>query len=295
MSSAITTTTTTKCTPANQCALRTKKPPTSRDLEIYKRVKIQGFQQWEVAQDQQLHYSRVSQVIKRVERWLAAGGDPIDPQIRDYAARQRLALGTCKMRLARGIEIASMALEFNQPVQTTRRRMHGPTEVWREETSREIPKVNLPALRLLVDATQALHQLEQQEESTPTPPPASDRELLRAVFDLLCTWRACAEAQGTLATTPNIPALISESLTNLLGSQTSDLCQRSQRNAQVPLPIAQVPVPTPQAPVPTAQEPLNLSPSPTPSLDANANSPTTSDSPPKKSPPHLSPPHQPEA
>src|SRR6188768_711983 len=111
MSNAITTTTKTAATLSIP---RIKKPPTSRDLEIYKRVKIKGREQWEVAQEHELHYSRVSQIVKRVERWLAAGGDPLDPQIRDHAARKQLALGMHKLRLARAAEIASMALEFNQ-------------------------------------------------------------------------------------------------------------------------------------------------------------------------------------
>ena len=142
MSSAITTTTT-KNPLANHRAPRVKKPPTARNLEIYKRVKIQGFLQWEVAQDHQLHYSRVAQIIKRVERWLAAGGDPLDPQIRDHAARQRLALGMHKLRLARGIEVASMALEFKQPVTTTRRRVQG---VFRTLARRNHPRNHKPSI-----------------------------------------------------------------------------------------------------------------------------------------------------
>ena len=44
------------------------KIPTSRDLEIYKRVRVRRELQWEVAADMSLHYTRVSQIIKRVER-----------------------------------------------------------------------------------------------------------------------------------------------------------------------------------------------------------------------------------
>jgi hypothetical protein len=272
MSHAITTTT--SRTVAAQRAPRVKKVPSARDLEIYKRVKIQGFLQWEVAQDHELHYSRVAQIIKRVERWLASGGDPIDPQIRDHAARQRLAKGMHKLRLARGIEIASMALEFNQPVTTTRRRVQGSTELWREETSREVPKVNLGALRLLVDATQALHQVELQEQSAAAQ--STDRELLCMVFDLLCTWRARAEAQDTVRRVTDIPALVSECLFKLLGPQTADLGDRMPRIAQEAFLRPKAPVPTAQSPLPSAQEPLNLSPSSDPSLATNAIPPTTS-------------------
>ncbi len=286
MSNALTTTTTTMNSLANR-APRAKKPPTSRDLEIYKRVKIKGFEQWEVAQDHELHYSRVSQIVQRVERWLATGGDPLDPVLRDHAARHHLAQANYKLRLARGIEIASMALEFNQPVKTTRRRVQGVTELWREESSRETPHLNLGALRLLIDATQTLHHLEQQQQSATTQ--STDRELLCYVFDLLCSWRARAEAQDAVRRVTDIPALVSESLFNLLGSQTADLgdrmpliAQQALLKPQAPLPTAKAPLPSAQATVPTPQEPLNLSPSPDAPLDTNANAQTTSESPPQK-------------
>src|SRR5687768_11312150 len=92
--------TTTSLTPRSPLrAPRSPRPPSDRDLEIYKRVKIVGLHHWEVAQEQELDRSRVSQIVKRVTRWLAAGGQAIDPLIRDHAARQRLAQGDLKLRL----------------------------------------------------------------------------------------------------------------------------------------------------------------------------------------------------
>jgi hypothetical protein len=107
-------------------ALANLRPPKSRDLEIYKKVKIQLREQWEVAHDLNLHYSRVSQIVKRVGRWLAAGGSPTDPELRDYAARQRLSRATHKLRLERAVELASCAMEANPPpLRTKRRRVVG--------------------------------------------------------------------------------------------------------------------------------------------------------------------------
>ena len=59
--------------------------------------------QWAVAVDLQLHYSRVSQIVKKVEQWLAAGGSPTDPEIRDHVARRRLSHANHKLRVVRAI------------------------------------------------------------------------------------------------------------------------------------------------------------------------------------------------
>ena len=75
------------------------RPPTERDLEIFKRVKVRGHQQWEVAQDYGLHYSRVSQILKKVALWFIIGGSPTDPELRDLAARQRISRATHRLRL----------------------------------------------------------------------------------------------------------------------------------------------------------------------------------------------------
>src|SRR3954471_16385215 len=135
-------------------------PPSERDLTVYKRVRIWRDPQWAVAVDLQLHYSRVSQIVKKVEQWLLAGGSPTDPEIRDHVARRRLSRADHKLRLQRAVELATAAMEAEpQPQTTTRRRTVQGTEVWREETTREPPAVNLAAVRLLVRATEALHKL----------------------------------------------------------------------------------------------------------------------------------------
>src|SRR6476620_1713682 len=160
-------------------------PPTDRDLHIYKLVKIQLREQWEVAQDHHIDASRVSQIIKRVNRWLAAGGDPADPILRHHAAQQRLNTGMLKLRLARAVELASYALEFPQPAVTTKKRYHGITEVWREEITHDAPKLSLPALRTLLDASQAIQKLDDGHKATKSPEPLSDDEVLRLIIDLL--------------------------------------------------------------------------------------------------------------
>lgn len=173
------------------------RPPSDRDLEIYKRVKIQLVEQYLVAQEQNLHYSRVSQIIKRVGKWLAAGGSPTDPQLRDHAARQRLSRATHRLRLERAVELATHAMEWNPPQTTRRRRIVGGAEVWREEVDRDQPAVNLSAVRLLIRATDSLRDWEgqggQEEE------PLTEQGLIQMVFELLCQLRERAEKEGRIA------------------------------------------------------------------------------------------------
>lgn len=262
-------TSSTSPSPAKKPAPRRLRPPSSRDLDIYKRVKLKGYEQWEVAQDYQLHYSRVCQIVKRVTRWLAAGGLADDPLIRDYAARQRLSRGMLKLRLSRAIELATMGLEFQGTVETTRRRVCGITEVWREESSRNAPRNSIGALRVIVQATQALRELEDEERDQGTQQDASDEDLLKTVFELLCGWRARAEAAGQIAQAADIRAAVADGLSAVVGSNFVQVCRvtlsRTQESIQsleapqAPVPAVQAAFPSAQATFPSAQEPLKLS------------------------------------
>jgi hypothetical protein len=193
--------------------------PSDRDLEIYRRVKIWRHPQWEVAVDNKVTHSRVSQIVKKVDRWLAAGGEPNDPHIKEHVARQQLSTATHKMRLVRAIEWATNAMEREPaPLTTTKKRTIRGTEVWSEETTRDIPPVNLSAVRLLVRATEALHSLNTIEAKEPTPEPKTEQNLFPAVHGLLCRWRAQAAAAGRVPPVPDVSVLITTTLHTLLGT-----------------------------------------------------------------------------
>jgi hypothetical protein len=210
--------------------------------------------QYEVSNDFGLHYTRVSQIIKKVRRWLAAGGDTNDLDVKEHAARQNLARSTHKLRLQRAIEIASYQMETDLPtLKTTRRRLQHGNELWREETSREQSPVNLSAVRLLVRATEALSKLDDGKQ--PEIPKASlaEPDLRRAVFDLLCAWRSRAEADGCLEPTPSPTELVSSTLHQLLGP-TFQLPANGSSSAQEPLNLS-APSETPLAPTTALQTP----------------------------------------
>jgi hypothetical protein len=185
-------------------------------------VKIQRAEQWAVAAKFNLHDSRVSQIIKKVHCWIAAGGSPADPQLRDHMARHRVARAHQRLRLLRAVEVATHAVEAEtHPLKKTRRRWVGGTEVWCEETSVPQPDVSLSAVRLLLKAIESLQNFETDEDraSTDTPPSSdAQADLLPAVFNLLCTWRAAAEADGRVQPASDIPHLIADLLNNLLAA-----------------------------------------------------------------------------
>jgi hypothetical protein len=262
---------------------RIPRQPSERDLAIWKRVNIKRHPQYEVAVDFQLKYSRISQIVKRVGQWLAAGGDPIDPQIKDHIGRQHLAHSSHKLRLARAIELATAAMEAEPtPVTTTRKRtIHG-SEIWREETTRDAPYINLNAVRLLVRATEALNKLNNQDETEPEPCPATEQNLFPAVHSLLCRWRAEAVASGRVPPVPDIPTLTTTLLNTFLGAcpepkpVTSVVAGLPTEPQPIVVPdpvLAGLPTANVVAGLPTEPPPAADSASPASSLRSQASSP----------------------
>jgi hypothetical protein len=207
--------------------------PSARDLEIYKGYVILQHHQCAIAQMYQINQSRISQIVGKVRRWLAAGGSPADPAIRDHLAQEQLAKATKRLRLMRIIEKATYASEARLESQvTTKSRYHGLSEVWREETRVKSPEVNLPALKLLLRAVKELDDLEsRQEEPSPSPasPQLTEEQLLHSVYQLLCRWRSRAEAAGNVTASVDVPAFIADTLTTILGiTFNPDLPPQSQ-------------------------------------------------------------------
>src|SRR4051794_39782468 len=97
--------------------------PSPRDLEIYKRSVVFKHDQLAIAAHYDLSQPRISQILNNVRDWLAAGGNPEDPAIRDHFAQQKLTRATQKIRLLRVIDMATYAMENRLPsqVKTTHR------------------------------------------------------------------------------------------------------------------------------------------------------------------------------
>jgi hypothetical protein len=232
------------------------KPPSERDLEIYKLVKIQRREQVSVAWQYEIDASRVSQIVKNVRRWLAAGGAPTDPELRDHVSRQRFARATHKLRLTRAVELATYAMETEpRRLKTTRTRSVGGTVIWTEETTREQPEVDLAAVRLLIRSTEALQALEDQDELNAEAAPPQEQDLLPAIFDFLCRLRARAEADGRLQASSDINSTVATALNTLLGTEIPVGWDKAARAADGP---------------PSDSRPLNMSAEPTEPVAATA-------------------------
>lgn len=217
--------------------------PSPRDLQIYKGFVIFNRDQASIAMNLNISRARVAQVVKRVKRWLAAGGSPSDPEIREHLAQENLSHATKRIRLLRIIDRANYAAEHQLPSQkTTKTRYHGTTAVWHEETAVLAPAVNLPALRLLLNAVKTLDELETRDSPVRqslagrgSPDPAlTEDQLLLSVFELLCRWRTKAEAAGHLPRVTNLRQLIAENLHALIGPLASGLSSSSPADHHSP-------------------------------------------------------------
>jgi hypothetical protein len=207
--------------------------PSRRDLQIYKGYVILQQDQLSIAAHFDIGRTRISQIVAKVKRWLAAGGSPTDPQIRDHLAQQRLSEASQRIRLLRIIDKATYAAEARLPSQKIiKSRYHGTSEVWRDETSILAPEVNLPALRLLLRAVKDFGEFEKTHgHSAQEKPsqPLSENQLLFTAFELLCRWRAQAEAAGHFPASADIRQLVFENLHALLGPLASRLTTTDTR------------------------------------------------------------------
>jgi len=231
--------------------------PSARDLEIFNRSVVLGHNQCTIAMDYNLHQPRISRILARVRRWLAAGGSPSDPAIRDQLAQQKLAKSLQKLRLKRVIERATYAMEYQQPSEvTTKSRYHGVSEVWREETRRQQPEINMPAMRLVLRAVNALDRLDatsDHEAPSKQQNALSESALLQSVFDFLCRLRARAEAAGQLPPAADLPQFIAHSLHALIGIPLGHLiCQAQPATRNIP---ANIPLPPESSIAPTTDLP----------------------------------------
>jgi len=213
-------------------------PPSPRDLEIYKRSVVFKHDQLAIAAHYDLGQPRISQIVNSVRQWLAAGGNPEDPEIRDHFAQQKLTRATQKIRLLRVIDMANYAIENRLPAQvTTKSRYHGVSEVWREEVRKQAPEVNLPAMRVLLRAVKTLDDLEANPDQAAPDKSGqhlSEDDLLQSVFDLLCRWRTRAEAAGRLPHAPDIAQCIADGLANLIGPTVIDTLRVASQSIHSP-------------------------------------------------------------
>ena len=199
--------------------------PSRRDQEIFKRVVVHCQRQYEVGADLKLTPSRVSQIVNRVRRWLAAGSQG-DPETLAALERRRLELALAQARHEAIYErlIREADRQAAHPQQTTvrtemkasgRRQPPGDSATEDAEVTKVITTVRDQPLdvQLLKAAQRSAIELERLAEREPIPAPRSsampsDNELFLAIYDILCDWRRRAEHAGKVTKSCNVPAFI---------------------------------------------------------------------------------------
>src|SRR5262245_28769673 len=196
--------------------------PSARSQQIFQRVVIHCQKQCDVAADLGVSPSRVSHIVARVRRWLAAGGQG-DPETLSHLEQQRLerslararheALYELSLRAATGGASASRPARASRP-RTTKPCRVGPARA----ASAGPPKASSPTLNPELDTSNSAHspppinvqllktaqrsaiELQKLAELDPLPEPAAEKptdyELFSALYDLLCDRRRHAESQG---------------------------------------------------------------------------------------------------
>jgi hypothetical protein len=177
---------------ACQRAARRRPAHYLRDLDIFKKVEIEGWTHAEAAAYFKLDRSRITQIIAEVRRHLALAAQD-DPEIKDFEARQRLDRELEKMRLQHALDIAARAMRREQNM-LLRKRMgsrdkDGSKEGWSETVQQDI-KPNMQPVNTYLRASRQLSNLSKREaESQPEDTFINDEDLFTAVFVVLEDWR----------------------------------------------------------------------------------------------------------
>src|SRR5262245_19709770 len=190
--------------PDHRSLPRQKRPPSARDQAIYLDRQTRGCSQQQLAADNRLSQSRISQILRRVEQWRANLRPQAEGEL-DHAERQRLERWLERERQQAIYDRAIRAFDTApRELKTTKEGQRGGTD-YRETTIREQPP-GTPLLRVAQRAADALGKIADK----PPPPPVQCEEAERAERHrqmqlTLYTLRREAEAAGKVAKTQYDP------------------------------------------------------------------------------------------
>jgi hypothetical protein len=187
--------------------------PGERDLQIYAAVRIDGRRQVDVAAEFGISQGRVSQIVRRVQRWRVAMAPAAEFERRD---QQQIQRWLDDQRLEKLYEEAmELYRQSCQPRRKERRGKRGQEE-WSTEAIDHGPG-NVQCLKLAARLIQMRREDELARPSSPVSIEGADEE---ALFRRLCDLRVRAEMRGNVAATAAAPAdLVGELLDNLLGTR----------------------------------------------------------------------------
>ena len=174
---------------------RKKRAPSARDQAIVLAYRTRGCSQEELAHDNRLSQRRISQIVQRVERWLADRHPAAENQL-DHAQRQRLERELERERL-QAIYSRSIRDYDRAPTELkTKRAGQRGDHKFQEETTRTV----LPNVQLLKTALRASEDLGQLADREPparlSDPEWEARERRNIMHTELCNLRHEAEEKG---------------------------------------------------------------------------------------------------
>ena len=143
---------------------RKKRAPSARDQAILLAYRTRGCSQEELAEDNHLSQRRISQIIQRVERWLADRNPAAENQL-DHQQRQRLERELERERLQAIYSRSIRDYDRTPSELTTSRSGQRGENAFHEETVRQV----LPNVQLLKTALRASEDLGKLADREPPP------------------------------------------------------------------------------------------------------------------------------
>jgi len=212
-------TTTVPAKPDHRSLPRKKRPPTARDQAIFLAYHVTARTQTELAEDYDLSQRRISEIIKRVERWRAdlipAAEGELEPK-----QQQRVDRWLVHERLRCVYDRSIRAYDTQALELKTTRKGDRDGKPFHDETTRQQPP-NVQLLKVALRAASDMGKLE-DKPSLDAPDPTNPRQGFWAAHALICELRRDARLRGEIAANNrNEAAYVMNRLNELLGKESA--------------------------------------------------------------------------
>ena len=205
-------------TPAPICpssSPRRKQPaPSARNQQIYLDYQTAGCRQTDLAAKYGLTQCRISQIIRRVEKWLHATFD-FRPSTFDHSARQALER---RLQHDRASAVAREAMRHFKDQQKSITHKSGTrADKQIDETTERLLPPNLQCLKVVLQANAQLSRLDKQLAEEQSQPPKGDNQSRKEIENWLTKRLLEAEQSGKVEPVYNPRFLVERTLSALLG------------------------------------------------------------------------------